>query len=866
MAIGKRVRCTDRRGADRNLRHAAGYLLLALAIPAAAAAPAVERISRTDIPAYIDADGSATGPFAVSANSRFVVFASEAGNLVAGDDNGRRDLFLHDRADGSTTRLDTGSEPARLGRAGISDDGRYVVFTSTTALTAEPTNGFTQIYRRDRSDGSVTLLSRGSDGLPASGHVQLGNTSADGRYSVFWSAAANLVGGASRPEQVFVHDATSGTSSLVSVTPAGLPGNRGSLRAQLSADGRFVLFASGASDLVTGDTNSRIDLFLRDLQQGTTQRVSVSTSGAQLADPGAPEDFGMGCALNQLSGDGRYAVFYTNEPADPADANGWPDVYRFDRTSGTTQRISSGVGTVTPYLYNVCPVISADGQRIAWWSQDGAAPYDSALYLRDLAAGTLRRLLSPQRPEATFSDFTYALPGSGDGVFFASDFLLPGSRFSQVYRIDTDGGASDRLSRAPDSTTGPYADGHSGDRSAFAGAAVSTDGRFVAFTSEAANLVVGDTNGVSDVFLRDRLTGTTQRVSLRADGSQSGCASQEPAMDPAANYVVFSSCGALAAPAGNDQPEIYRYERATGAVELISRNAAGARANGASSSPQLSDDGRYVAFVSCASDLTATATTNCQAFVRDVDAATTQLTSRDAAGQPANLSVQNVRIAGGGRYVLFSSLASNLVAGDTNNRFDAFVHDRVNLTTERVSIAAGGTQDNGGAFGYSLSADGNLVAFESAATNLVGGIATARTRVYLRDRAATTTSLVALPGDPDKTGSRPRLSADGSRLAFVNATANSGASGFDDSGREKLFLLDRATNGYRALTWYDGNTAAGTTQAPYLSADGRYLVFRSTRSDLDPPDGNGAFTDVFLMVLDDGIFATDFEPAASLPR
>lgn len=867
MTIGKRVRRIGRRDTDRNVRRATGFLLLALAtIPAAAAVPAVERISRTDIPAYIDADGSATGPFAVSANGRFVVFASEAGNLVAGDGNGKRDLFVRDLADGSIARLDIGSEPAKLGRAGISGDGRYVVFASTAALTAEPTNGTAQIYRRDRSDDSVTLLSRGSDGLPASGHTRPGNTSADGRYSVFSTPAANLVGGASRPEQVFVHDATTGTLNLVSATPAGLPGNQSSIRPQLSADGRFVLFASSASDLVAGDTNFRIDLFLRDLQLGTTQRVSVSTGGTQLADPGAPWDFGMSCAMNQLSDDGRYAVFYTNEPADPADTNGWPDVYRFDRISGATQRISTSVGSVTPYLYNVCPVISADGQRIVWWSQDGEVPYDSALYLHDLGAGTLRRLLTPQRPDATFSNFAYALPGSGDGVFFASDALLPGSRFSQVYRIDTGSGASDRLSRAPDGNTGPYADGHSGDLSAFASSAVSADGRFVAFTSEAGNLVVGDSNGVADVFLRDRLTGTTQRISARADGSQSSCASQEPAMNPAADFIVFASCGALAAPATGDQPEIYRYERATGAVELISRNAAGARANGASSSAQLSDDGRHVAFVSCATDLTATATTNCQAFVRDVNTAATQLVSRDAAGQPANLSVQSVRIAGGGRHVLFSSLASNLVAGDTNNRFDAFVHDQVSLITERVSVSTGGAQDNGGAFAWSLSADGNLVAFESASTTLVGGIATAKTRVYLRDRAAGTTSLVAIPGDADKTGSRPWLAADGSRLVFVNATANSGVGGFDDSGREKLFLLDRATNGYRALTWYDGDTAAGTTQAPYLSADGRYLTFRSTRSDLDPPDGNGAFTDVFLMVLDDRIFAADFETTTRSPR
>lgn len=196
------------------------------------------------------------------------------------------------------------------------------------------------------------------------------------------------------------------------------------------------------------------------------------------------------------------------------------------------------------------------------------------------------------------------------------------------------------------------------------------------------------------------------------------------------------------------------------------------------------------------------------------------MASRSAVGRPASASVQGVRIGGNGRHVLFSSQAANLVAGDTNNQLDAFIHDRIGLT----SVAC------------SLSADGNLVSFESTATTFVVGAGVLKTRVYLRDRAAATTSLVAIPDAADRTGSQPRLSADGSRLAFVNTTANGGAGSFDDSGREKIFLFDRDADHYRALTWYDSDTPAGTTQAPYLSADGRYLVFRSTRSDLDPPD------------------------------
>lgn len=256
----------------------------------------VELVSRTDIASHIDADSSATGPAGVSANGRFVVFSSTASNLVDGDRNGIADLFVHDLDTSPTERANVASDGSEadapaLFRAGVSDDGRYVVFSSGAAtLTTEPTFGMVQVYRRDRVVGITQLLSGGGDGLPGSSSSTTGNLSADGRYSVFSSSAANL--SPTLPafhEQIYRHDAVSNTLELVSATAAAAPGSGRSARPQVSDDGRYVVFLSSASDLVAGDTNAGIDLFLRDMQLGTTQRVSVSSTGNQIMDLGSIE-------------------------------------------------------------------------------------------------------------------------------------------------------------------------------------------------------------------------------------------------------------------------------------------------------------------------------------------------------------------------------------------------------------------------------------------------------------------------------------------------------------------------------------------------------------------------------------------------
>ncbi len=210
--------------------------------------------------------------------------------------------------------------------------------------------------------------------------------------------------------------------------------------------------------------------------------------------------------------------------------------------------------------------------------------------------------------------------------------------------------------------------------------AISADGRFVAFYSGATNLVSGDTNGTTDVFVHDRQTGTTERVSVATGGGQAD--------------------------------------------------------NGSFGPPAISADGRFVAFYSNATNLVGGDTNSkYDIFVHDRQTGTTERVSVATGGGQATDSSQSPAISADGRFVTFYSNATNLVGGDTNGAADVFVHDRQTGTTERVSVATGGGQATGGdSYDPAISADGRFVAFDSAATNLVSGDSNSSDDMFVHDR------------------------------------------------------------------------------------------------------------------------------------
>jgi Tol biopolymer transport system component len=265
---------------------------------------------------------------------------------------------------------------------------------------------------------------------------------------------------------------------------------------------------------------------------------------------------------------------------------------------------------------------------------------------------------------------------------------------------------------------------------------LSSDGHFVAFDSTASNLVAGDTNGSSDVFVRDLFASITERVSVSGTGSEAMGMSQMPSMSSDGRYIAFASTAEnlLPAPGATNQAwDVYVRDRTGSNTVCAGVSSSGAQGSGNSFAPAISADGRYVAFQSQASDLVAGDTNGrADVFVRDLQSATTTRVSVDSAGAQGNQASVHPSISGDGRYVVFASQASNLVPGDTNAGQDVFSHDCVQGTTIRLSVDSNGGQAAGACLCPIMSQDGRFVVFACDAANLASGDTNAVVDVFVR--------------------------------------------------------------------------------------------------------------------------------------
>ncbi len=417
-----------------------------------------------------------------------------------------------------------------------------------------------------------------------------------------------------------------GVTELISVDRFDGQADAGSDGARLSADGLHVAFTSEATDLVAGDTNALRDVFLRDLEAGTTELVSIDRFGGA-ADGTSGFD---GSGLASVSADGRYVAFQSAATDLVAgDTNGHNDVFVRDMTAGTTTLVSVDSGGGASDAASGAPVLSDDGRTVAFWSNatdlvGGDTNAATDVFVRDLDAGT-----------------------------------------TTLVSVDAAGGPSD---------------GFSGS-SPIGMPAISADGGHVAFGSGATDLVDSDTNGKTDVFVRDLDLGVTTLVSVDAGGGPSADHSTEPA---------------------------------------------------------LSADGSVVAFWSRANDLVAGDTNGVNdVFVRDVGAGVTTLVSADLTGEAGDGDSRRADISADGRFVTFQSSASDLVAGDTNFALDVFVRDVVIGETELVSVDSSGGPADDGSFQPSIDGAGTNVAFTSSAHDLVAGGSSGGIELFVRGLAGT---------------------------------------------------------------------------------------------------------------------------------
>jgi Tol biopolymer transport system component len=391
--------------------------------------------------------------------------------------------------------------------------------------------------------------------------------------------------------------------------------------------------------------------------------------------------------------------------------------------------------------------------------------------------------------------------------------------------------------------------GNQGNRSSYT-PSISADGRFVAFYSDASNIVPGDTNNRDDIFVRDRLTNTTTRVSVDSAGNQDNGTSffYAPSISADGRFVAFYSEASNLVPGDtNNTFDIFVRDRLTNTTTRVSVDSAGNQANRKSEGASISADGRFVAFQSDASNIVP-GDTNIRRdiFVRDRLTNTTTGVSVDSAGNPANNGSYNPSISADGRFVAFQSPASNIVPGDTNRRDDIFVRDTLTNTTTRVSVDSAGNQAYIASYNASISADGRFVAFDSDASNIVPGDTNSARDIFVRDTLTNTTTRVSVDsaGNQRNSGSySPSISADGRFVAFTSDSSNTVPD--DTNSTRDIFVRDTLTNTTTTVS-VDSAGNSGDSDSPSISADGRFVAFDSDASNIVPGDTNNT-RDIFVV-------------------
>lgn len=376
---------------------------------------------------------------------------------------------------------------------------------------------------------------------------------------------------------------------------------------------------------------------------------------------------------------------------------------------------------------------------------------------------------------------------------------------------------------------------------------ISDDGLFVAFQT-ASNLTGADTNNESDIYVRDRLAGTIERVSIAGNGTQGNGSSLAPSISGDGRYVAFQSFSTnLVTGDTNNAADIFVYDRQANTIERVSLTISAGQSNGPSSQPSISSDGRYITFQSSATNLVPGDTnTLSDVFVYDRIAHSIERVSVGPSNTQSDDQSLNPVISGDGRFVAFESFATNLVAGDTNGQADIFVYDRVAKTTERVNLSTTGLQANNFSARPSLSADGRYVAFESSATNLASNADNGQSNIYVYDRLAKALDWVSATGTGgagNSASTAADISGDGLTVAF-QSNASDLVSG-DTNGTQDVFVFDRGARQLRRISRnFDGTQATGNSFEPAVNANGRFVAFAATSS-LQPGDTNNQ-TDVYV--------------------
>lgn len=379
---------------------------------------------------------------------------------------------------------------------------------------------------------------------------------------------------------------------------------------------------------------------------------------------------------------------------------------------------------------------------------------------------------------------------------------------------------------------------------------ISGDGRYIVFRSEATNLVPGQVPFfVRSLFVHDRLTCKTTLISVYANGTQSDGNAQNPSISNDGRYIAFDSSGDFTSQTTTFYDDVFVIDRLTRQSKLASVSSSGTIANGSSTMPQISGDGRYVVYHSGASNLVSGDNNQrFDIFVHDLQTGETTRVSTNTAGVQGNGDSYNPVISNDGNRIAFHSSASNLQVGDTNNNNDVFVRDRQAGQTVQASAASNGDLANTWSAYPAISDNGRFVAFRSYASNLVPDDTNNTYDVFVRDLETNQTQRVTVAYDGTQeainSGIDPNaLSGDGRFIVFE---AYSRLTADDTNNFSDIFVRDLKTGQIALVSKaYNGASANNHSFRAAISADGQYITFLSKAWNLVPGDTN-QYDDIFV--------------------
>lgn len=665
------------------------------------------------------------------------------------------------------------------------------------------------------------------------------SVSQDGRYIAFLSDASNLVSGpaiVAGVNNLYRADRLTGEVVLVSVNVAGnTAANANVVSATISADGNVIAFLSAATNLSPLDSDSHFDVYVRNVSAGTTTLASISSNGTGSAN--------QNCDFPCISADGTTVAFQS--PAnnlDARDMNGFDDIFARNLLTGTMFLVSTNLsGTQSANAGSRYPTISGDGRVIAFTSSatdlvvnDNNSAAD--IFARDLSTGTttLVSVNSSGTGSANGQSEYSAISEDGNLVTF-------GSTASNLHPSDPTTDLDVYARNIATGTTYLVSDSVPTNASAF-WPSISADGNVVVF------------NGMHDVYARDLITGITRLVSVNSSGTGGGnLDSQFMSISTDGNIITFWSNSSNIDPLQTGAKSSGKYHSfvrdvSTGVTRLLDSYAFG---NGTRMSAIASANGSVIAYTTGNGDIASgDLNQSSDVFALDLADGNAQLLSKHVAGFESvtahgESNFDHRTMSADGRFVIFASAAINLVTGVQYypEIWNLYRYDRVTGQCELVTVSADGTAGSNAGLGeYSISADGNVIAFRSNATNLSDLDHDMVADIFVRNMSTHTTALVSVSAGGGSGGyyssRQPVVSADGTAVAFTSTSPY--LDPLDKNTSADVFVRNLVTGTTKLVSVNAAGTGSGmgVSNSPAISADGHVVAFWSEARNLHPLDTN----------------------------